>query len=62
MVFKTFWRSDEENHIYNLVKTNSGVKNGTLSKGCNVFYQVFLENRKIDFKSKIWNFNINFLT
>ena len=53
MVFKTFWRSDEENHIYNLVKTNSGVKNGTLSKVCNVFYQVFLENRKIDFKSKI---------
>ena len=50
----------EENHIYHLVKPNSTVKTRTVYRGCNVRYQVFLENGKIEFKSKIWNFNINF--
>ena len=43
----------EENHIYQLVKPNSTVKTGALYRGCNVCYQVFLENGKIDFKSNI---------
>ena len=29
---------------------------------CNICYQVFLEYGKIDLKSKILNFNINFQT
>ena len=44
---KTF-RRVEENHIYDQVKPNS-----TVCRGCNVCYQVFLENGKINFKSKI---------
>ena len=43
----------EENHIYHLVKLNSTVKTRTVYRGCKVCYQDFLENEKIDFKSKI---------
>ena len=43
-------------------KPNSTVKTRTAYRGCNACYQVFLENGKIDFKSKMWNFNINFQT
>ena len=54
MVFKTFWRERvEENHIYFLVKLNSAIKTRTIYSECNVCYQVFLENGKIGFKSKI---------
>ena len=52
----------EENHIHHLVKPNSAIKTRTVYWGCNLCYQVFLENGKIDFKSKIWNFNTNFQT
>ena len=52
----------EENHIYHLVKSDSIVKNRTIYRGCNVCLQVLLVNGKIDFKSQIWNFNINFQT
>ena len=48
-----FGESVEENHIYHVVKPNSTVKPKTVYRGCNVCYQVFLENEKIDFKSKI---------
>ena len=51
-----------ENHIYDLVKPNSIVKARTVYRGGNVCCQVFLENGNIDFKSKIWNFNLNFQT
>ena len=50
---KAFGESVEENHIYHLVNPNSTVKTRTVYGGCNVCYQVFLENGKIDFKSKI---------
>ena len=59
---KPFEQRVEENHIYHIVKPNSTVKTGTIYSGCNVCYQVFLENGKIHFNSKIWNFNINFQT
>ena len=59
---KPFGERVEENHIYLLVKPISAVKTRAIYRGCNVYYQVFLENRKVDFKSKIWNFNINFQT
>ena len=62
MVLKPFRESVEENHIYDLVKPNSTVKTRTVYRGCSLCYYVFLENGKIDFKSKIWNFNINFQT
>ena len=48
-----FEESVEENHIYHLAKLNSTVKTGAVYRGCNICYQVFLENGKIDFKSKI---------
>ena len=48
-----FGESVEENHIYHEVKPNSTVKTRTVYRGCNVCYQGFLENEKIDFKSKI---------
>ena len=57
---KTFGERVEENHIYDLVKPNTTVKARTVYRGCNVCYQILLENRKIDFKSKIWNFSIKF--
>ena len=41
----------EENHIYHLERYIEGVMYVT---------KIFLENEKIDFKSKIWNFNIHF--
>ena len=50
---KPFGERVEENHIYHQVKPNSNVKTRTAYTGCNVCYQVFLENGKIDFKSKI---------
>ena len=50
---KSFGQSVEEKHIYHLVKPNSPVKTRTVYRGCNVCYQVFLENGKINFKSKI---------
>ena len=50
---KPFGERVEENHIYHLVKPNYTVKTRTVHRGCNVWYQVFLENVKIDFKSKI---------
>ena len=56
---KTVGEMVEENHIYHLVKLNSTVKTRTLYRGC---YQVFFKNGKINSKSKIWNFNINFQT
>ena len=59
---KLFRREGWGNHIYHLVKSNSTVKTTTVCRGCNVCYQVFLKNGKIDFKSTIWNFNINFQT
>ena len=46
----------EENYIYHLVKSNSTVKTRTVYRGCNVSYQAYLENGKVDFNSKIWNF------
>ena len=59
---KSFGERVEENHIYDLVKPNFTVKTKKGYRGRNICYQVFLENGKIDSKSKIWNFNINFLT
>ena len=59
---KTFGERIKENHIYDLVKPNSTVKSRTIYRGCNVFYQVFLENGQIDFKNKNWNFNLSFQT
>ena len=59
---KPFGERVKENHIYHLVKLNSTDKTRTVYRGCNVCYQVFLENGKIDFKSKIWNLNINVQT
>ena len=59
---KLFGESVEGNHIYDLVKPNSAVKTRTVYRGCNVCYQFFFENGKVYFKSKIWNFNINFQT
>ena len=53
MVLKPFGERVEENHIYHLVKRNPTVKIRTVYRGCNVRYQVFLENGKIDFKNKI---------
>ena len=50
---RAFGEGVEENHIYHLVKTNSTVKTRTVYRGCNVCYQVFLENGKIDLESKI---------
>ena len=50
---KAFGESVEENHIYHLVKPKSTVKTRTEYRRCNVCYQVFLESRKINFKSKI---------
>ena len=52
----------EENHLYHLVKPNSILKLRSVYRGCSVYYQIFLDNGKIDFKSKIWNSNINFQT
>ena len=50
---KTFGERVEENHIYLLVKPTYAVKARAIHRVCNVYYQVFLENRKVDFKSKI---------
>ena len=50
---KTFGERVAENHICDLVKPNSTVKTRTVYRGCNVCYQVFLENGKIDFKFKL---------
>ena len=50
---KPFGERVEEHHIYNLVKPNSIVKTRTVYRGRNICYQVFLENKKIDFQSKI---------
>ena len=50
---KTFGERVEENHIYLLVKPTYAVKTRAIYRGCNVYYQVFLENRKVDFKTKI---------
>ena len=50
---KPFGERVEENYIYHQVKLSSTVKTRTVYCGCNVCYQVFLENGKIDFKSKI---------
>ena len=44
---KPFGERVEENHISHLVKPNSTVKTRTVYRGCNVCYQVFLENGKI---------------
>ena len=60
-VLKPFGERVEENYIYHLGKPNSTVKTRTVYRACNV-YQVFLQNGKIDFRSKTWNFNINFQT
>ena len=49
---KSFGERVGENHIYDLVRKNSTVKTRTVSRGCNVCYKSFLENGKIDFKSK----------
>ena len=62
LFLKSFLERVEENHIYDQVKPNSAVKTRTVYRGCDVCYQVFWENGKIDFISKIWNFNINFQT
>ena len=50
---KPFGERVEENHIYHLAKPNSAVKTRAIYTGCHVCYQEFLENGKIDFKSKI---------
>ena len=52
---KTFGESVEENNIYDQVEPSATIKTGTVYRGCNVCYQVFLENGKIDIKGKIWN-------
>ena len=52
-ILKLFGERVEENHIYHLVKPNYTVKTRTVYRGCNICYQVFLDNRKIDFKCKI---------
>ena len=57
---KPFGERVGENHIYDLVKPNSTVKTRTLYRGCKVCYQVFLENRKIDFKACVRYFFSNF--
>ena len=43
----------EENHLYHLVKPNSILKLRSVYRGCSIYYQIFLDNGKIDFKSKI---------
>ena len=53
MILKIFWREGSGNRTYHLVKPNSTVKTRMVYRGCNVCYQAFLENGKIDFKSKI---------
>ena len=50
---KPFGERVEENHIYPLVKPNSAVKTRTVYRRYDVCYQVFLENGRFDFKSKI---------
>ena len=52
-LLKPFEDRVEEDHIYHLVKPNSTVKTRTVYRGCNVSCQVFLENGKIDFMTKI---------
>ena len=49
---KPFGDRVDENHIYHLVIPNSAVKTGTVYRECNVCYQAFSENGRIDFKSK----------
>ena len=49
---KPFGERVEQNHIYHLVKPNSTEKTRSVYRGCNICHQVFLENGKIDFKSK----------
>ena len=58
-------RVEEKTINYNLAKPSSTVKIRAVYRECNICnicYQVFLGNRKIDFTSKIWNFHINFQT
>ena len=50
---KPFREKVDENYIYDLIKPNSTVKTRIVYRGCNVCYQDFLENGKIEFKSKI---------
>ena len=50
---KPFGERVEENHIYPLVKPNFAVKTRTVYRRYDVCYQVFLENGRFDFKSKI---------
>ena len=59
---KPFGERVNKKHIYHLVIPNSAVKTRTAYRGCKVCYQVFLENGKIEFKSKIWHFYINLQT
>ena len=59
MVFRTFWEEGWRKPYVRPSKTDT-VKARTVYRGCNVCYQIFLKNGKIDFKSKILNFNINF--
>ena len=59
---KPFGEKVQGNHVYDLVNPNFTVKAKRVYRGCKVCYQVFLENGKIGFNSKIWNFNINFQT
>ena len=58
----TFWGEGRGKPYLSPSKPNSTVKTRTVYRGCNVCYQVFLENGRIDFKRKIRNFNINFQT
>ena len=57
---KPFGEGVEESHIYHLVKSTSTVKTRKVYRGCNVCYQVFLENGKTDLKSKIFKLKLLF--
>ena len=61
MVLKPFKERVEENHYLWPSKTIF-YKKLEQYRGCNIYYQDFLENGKIDLKGKILNFNINFQT
>ena len=56
MVFKIFWREGREKPFLRPRKTEFYNKNKNIER----MLQIFLENGKIVFKSKSWNFNINF--
>ena len=50
---KPFRERFQENNIFRIINPKFIIKTRTVYRGCNVCYQVFSENGKINFKSKI---------